>query len=501
MNTMKVQRHKNSIFCLSFTILFMASDAMAEAYYFHSGFSTIFPRQDVSTNAGFAPICTDNNGLPGLDLVRSYLGFASCPDNSNERSLGSHEIHVVFLVNDSRPMSQYMINALGEKNLLRNHRGRQIVDSGVRNFTQEGEFSNLNVLTVGEMDYRIAGSDSAWWNKMTQLTGHGLTNEQCGLSPQDVAAIEGFSDNTITMNQDIKSTLNGALGNFTRNMSFDSSYQAQARVANALAEEAISQARSYVVGKIAAQVPGFDLFVSFYDAANSEIARAAAAGRSYRMSEWIQNIQRIITDCVGTTGCNTGGSDEVQVLTSEYVVGELTDRICSLPENRRATARDSLLEAASQMTSSRPVQLAFEKGLYESWINSHYQAAVMDSDSAQGTIEVVWEVEENGGVLDLDEESYIAMVNVTEYGDDADDALNTIIDGLRSVSKPLDFKVKKKICFIVDNVNPGGRSRECALLDIDNRVLQRVVGSTDMAERAFLTNQWREHTTRFIRRN
>lgn len=172
---------------------------------------------------------------------------------------------------------------------------------------------------------------------------------------------------------------------------------------------------------------------------------------------------------------------------------------CRLSQNRKDQGIASIQTALNNsLVTGRDNLKLFEKGFYESWINSQYQASDMTDDSSPGTIEVVWEVDDDNESLSFDRSSHINKVNVADYGDNADDGMNSIIDAISGISQPWDFAVKKKVCFIIDNV-VGGVSRECALLDDDNDVLYRVGGSTDLPARAFQSDVWRQGTTRFKR--
>ena len=486
------------LFSTLLLLLMISSPSFAQAFFFNAGFDNSVPRVNVTNQGEYAPICS-TPGLPGLDKVRAYFDLLHCPSTNTESRLSGIEIDALFLIDDTQPLSDYMTNALREQDMIRQYRGRPVVKSGVRNFTQEGEYSNLNVLVVGEMDYQALGSEDAWWEKMVVATGFSLSAEECALSSDDQAVISSFAQRTIDMNQNMRTVMLSALGDFETDMSFESTYNATPRVGNAIAKEAIDQAKGFIIGKIAGQVPGFDVIVAFADAASDEIERAQQASSSQRMSVWISRARTIFTDCLGTLSCGADGNDQVQEIDLEYLTSQINEDICSLPENRRPAARQRLLDASNNLNSSRPSIHLLKKGIYESWIRAHYQSTPLVTDSAQGTIELVWEVEEDGGVLSFNGNSYVAKVVVEEYGDDAEDGMNTIINRVRSVSTPLDFKVNKKICFIVDNVMPGGRSRECALLDEQNRIIHRTGGSTGMASRAFQSDVWRSRTTSFRR--
>jgi hypothetical protein len=468
-------------------------------YYFPSNYdgSNGGRSDDVTTIANYAPICQSSSGvrLAGLNLVRAFAGAATCPRTSENTEFDS-PIDFVFLVDDTRPLSEYMLAQLQAKNLLKTHQGRQIVDSSTVPMIRNGEDSGLDILVVGEMDYVISGgSPTSWFAALSDQTG----NMICDIASEHQSIIADFATQTYQMNEAVVRAMQDGLNSFETQMSFDSSYNAQARIGAALGKVAVKQAKAFIVGKVAGQVPGFNILVDFVDSANAEMERAATASRSQSMGSWITTTRTFISNCLGNSRCRNGASGTIDQLSSVSIREHVEMAYCRLPQNRKAQGIASIQSALNNsLVTGRDNIKLIEKGFYESWINSQYRASDMTDDSSSGTIEVVWEVEDDNGTLSFDSSSHINKVNVADYGDNADDGMNSIIDAISSISQPWDFAVKKKVCFIVDNV-VGGTSRECALLDDDNDVLYRVGGSTDLPARAFQSDVWRQRTTRFKR--
>lgn len=453
---------------------------------------------NVTRQANYAPICTGRRGprLPGLDLVRGFVGASVCPGTNNGENQLEASVDYVILIDDTRRLSSYLRTQLNERQLLKNYRGREVVNSQIVAFEQNGQDTGLNILIVGEADYQIAGSnETSWYVSLSDETG----NTFCELPEENRRIITDFATQAHSMNNDIASTMQNALNSFETRMSFQSSYDATPQVGSALGKEAVKQIRSYIVGKIDGAVPGFSLLVGFVDVANAEIERAEAAGRSNSMAQWIISTRTFISNCLGNSRCPQQASSGVEQLSQVSIREHIESEICRLPANRKQVAIEKVSDALNNsLIGGRENIKVFEKGFYEAWINSKYIASVMKDDSAQGTIEIVWDVEERNDILEFTTNSHTCKVNVSDYGDNADDGLNDILTALPDVTKPLDFLVKKKICFIVDNIM-GGRSRECALLDTDNSVLYPPGGSTNMARRAFQSTAWRRATTRFKR--
>jgi len=452
---------------------------------------------DITTVANYPPICRSSSGvrLAGLNLARAFAGAATCPRTSENTEFDS-PVDFLFLIDDTQPLSDYMLAQLRAKNLLKNHQGRQIVDSSTVPMIRDGQDSGLDILIVGEMDYVISGaSPTSWFATLSDQTG----NMICDIPAEHQSTIADFATQTYQMNDAVARAMQDGLNSFETQMSFESSYNAQARIGAALGKVAVKQAKKFIVGKIASRVPGFDILIDFVDSANAEMERAAAAGRSQSMGSWIITTRTFISNCLGNARCRNGASGTIDQLSSVTIREHVEMAYCRLPQNRKEQGINSIQTALNNsLVTGRDNIKLFEKGFYEAWINSQYQASAMTDDSSPGTIEVVWEVEDDNGTLSFDRGSHINKVNVADYGDNADDGLNSIIDAISSISQPWDFAVKKKVCFIVENV-VGGTSRECALLDDDNDVLYRVGGSTDLPARAFQSDVWRQGTTRFKR--
>ena len=112
----------------------------------------------VSNDAAFAPICSGDSPLRGLDLVRGFAGASMC---NRERVAEKFRLDVeyILLIDDSRPMSDYLQSMLAERGLLRDYQGRQIVSPRVESITVKGSDTGMNILVVGEMAFREQGSD------------------------------------------------------------------------------------------------------------------------------------------------------------------------------------------------------------------------------------------------------------------------------------------------------------------------------------------------------
>ena len=456
---------------------------------------------DITSSANYPALCRPAQGqsgprLAGLNLARAFYGAASCPGTDSDIELDS-DVEYVLLVDDTRALSSYLLTQLRAKGLLQRHRGREIVRPAVVDVLLEGQDSGMNVHVIGEMAYRLSGrSANTWFADLTDSAG----NAFCEL-PQDAQnTLNDFASQTIEMNNELKVRMLQALHQFETTMSFDSAHNATADVGGAMAKEVLKEAKKFILGKIGAQVPGFDIAVSLVNSATAEMARAQQAQRSQSMGQWIIKTREAITDCFGNSSCQSAGS--TTTFTSSVAIKEaLALQVCSLPENRHVEAVQQIRQALnSSLVSGLPNIKVFEQRLFEGWINANYRASTHQDQPSVGTIDIRWDVEGLGSNMQFDLSDHRCTVNIPEYGDNAEGEMNRIIEGLSNLNSPLDFQVKKKVCFKVDNTMPGGRSWVCWLLDTDNRVLYRGVAVPDnQGAQAFSNDYWREHTRRFKR--
>lgn len=354
-------------------VFFMPSD--------HSGKNA----PEVTSQADFPVICSTHGGLKGLDLVRAFAGVATC---QRTRSSTQFDVamDIIILVDDTRPLSKYMLQMLAENNLLQPYKGRQVVRPGVLPIANgRGGDSGKNLLVVGEMAFRQLGSDAPrWYGSLLDIVG----DSGCQLPAEELQTIERFATELSSLNISLQTTMLQALNNFGTAMTFASSYDVEPKVGAALMQTAFSQARSYTVGAISKVVPGFDIAVALYDGAQDEIERAGVAGQSYAMSRWIQASRDTITDCTGMYRCD-GDSAADRTKVSEVDIREIIElEICRLPENRHEAGIESIEIALNKlMVRQEPRIKSFEKDIYERWINGYYdESAALRPGSIQGTI-------------------------------------------------------------------------------------------------------------------
>ena len=478
--------------------------------------------RNITDNANYEPICNGRNNsprLPGLDLVRRFAGVPDCTGRTYTTDQFEQPVDAVLLIDDTSSLSAYLREQLSEKNLLQMHNGRQVVANDVVDFTNDGEDTGMNILIVGEIDFRIAGSNqSVWWQELSNQTG----NSFCELPENNQRLINDFSRQIVAMNTATSTAMQNALNSFETKIDFDSEDDAQARVGVAVLKAAANQALGFSISRLGSigttdsdaleagatpRIPGVTYVIALAkagvavaNAASAERERAAASARSRNMGVWINDTRSFISNCMGNSRCSEN-LDTIGLVTDDMLIEETQSEICSLTANRRQEALQNISTALTQSRENgRPRLEVFAKGFYEAWINSHLpENDRYDLRTPVGTIEVIWEVEERDGDLFFDGDSYIARVSVPQYGVNADDGMNTIMSELSGVNQPWDFKVKKAVCFMVGGVNPGGRTRVCGLLDKDNSVIHQPEDLTGMGRRAFNSDVWRNRTTRFRR--
>ena len=495
-----------TVIILAVVCLSTVAEAQDQPYihFAPSNWSEGNPLQRITEQGDFAQICNEANGLPGLDRVRDFAGRPTCERDSENTSMFIGQVDLIVLIDDTSPLSDDLVSALRLVGLLSEHEGRPIVQSGVRDF-QQGQATPLNILVVGEMEYRLLGGDEELWlTAVTRGTGAGM----CQLPDRDMQDIRAYADQVHSINGAIRSNLLNALANFESRVSSGSTADARADIGGALLSTALKQSVDIVAGFASVGIPGTELnlpvgrfVVGLVRSAMDEAERARAAGRSQSMAQWTIDARRIISNCVGNVRCDADDQGTVGVLSPALIAEELQGSICRLTENRREAGMAALRTAHQNSLSARvPEPSLYAKYLYESFINSHFdreaERQVREFDSAQGTIEVVWPVSGSGDQLRFDTASHSANVIIADYGDNIDDGLNDVISNIGGVDQIWDFAVHKRVCFLVRRAT-GGRARPCYLLGPDNR-LQRRPGAQSLSTSrdAFEEGTWRRETNR-----
>jgi hypothetical protein len=126
--------------------------------------------------------------------------------------------------------------------------------------------------------------------------------------------------------------------------------------------------------------------------------------------------------------------------------------------------------------------------LCERWINEHFTGI---GEAQPGCIEFRYEFDDN--TFD-----FVSCTVDAPFGSAIEAGLNGLfLQGLvPRARRPIELRVRKRACFRVDNVMPGGKSWVCGWLDEQGDELSRPVNDT--AEQAFDQPNWR-HAGRFVR--
>ena len=150
---------------------------------------------------------------------------------------------------------------------------------------------------------------------------------------------------------------------------------------------------------------------------------------------------------------------------------------------------NGIVEAGDQLlVDPLPSISEFEAQLYERWINEHF---VGIGDDAPGCIEFRYE-------FDDFEFDFVSCTVDAPFGSAIEGGLNQLFqdDLVPRAPRPIALRTRKRACFLVDNVNPGGKSWVCGWLDQQGNELSRPVN--DIAEQAFDQPIWRNQA-RFVR--
>ncbi len=137
------------------------------AYFLPANYDGSSAAADVSNITDYPPICNSSDNLEGLDLVRAFTGASTCPRLSASQSLAS-SVDVVLLVDDTQPISSYLVSMLQIQNALDSVGSRQIVKPTRINFPVAS--NTFSILVVGEEAYRTGLSAEGWFSVIDGLS-------------------------------------------------------------------------------------------------------------------------------------------------------------------------------------------------------------------------------------------------------------------------------------------------------------------------------------------
>jgi hypothetical protein len=256
-----------------------------------------------------------------------------------------------------------------------------------------------------------------------------------------------------------------SLANFETTMSFASASEAKPDLLGAMLSKTFDFAASIVIGEMNPLVGGaVELVKSVFEAASDELERAGKAAASHSIGNWIKD-QRGAID-------RLRGKFDRDAVQSEMELGYLESG------DRQAYFAAVVNDIAKLRGNVLPPVEELERQLYEQWINAHFRGI---SDDAPGCIEVK---------VDADDGFEIESCTVqTPEGEKVADALNRLFAKLPGNLKPIDLRVRKRGCFFVENMVPGGRSWSCGWLDADNRQIHTPI--LPKAVQAFREPGWK----------
>lgn len=231
----------------------------------------------------------------------------------------------------------------------------------------------------------------------------------------------------------------------------------------------VSETFNQCVETLLGRVPGLAQVKKIFDATTAELARAGKASQSFNVGEWIKTQRSAIDKQLRGTYTRDKREDLKYDLEEIYL-------------DQDADGRDEFFDQISRVTRalSGPVGPSIDEmevKLYEQWINSYYGF-------------VKYKI---NGVIDYrivleDKAMKFKSCNVTApFGDKVDSALNLLLNqgAIHAIRRPLDFQVKKYVCFYTENL-VGGTSWDCGILDAQNRIVQEpLYGASKAALRQF----------------
>lgn len=122
----------------------------------------------VTNQPEFAPICEDASDiysarLPGLDMVRGFSSAPMCQISTATTNTFANETEYTFLVDDTAPLSPYLLEQMRQKNALQTQGGREIIKPTVINFESDGNREGFSILVVGEVAFAQNTDEAGWF--------------------------------------------------------------------------------------------------------------------------------------------------------------------------------------------------------------------------------------------------------------------------------------------------------------------------------------------------
>lgn len=301
------------------------------------------------------------------------------------------------------------------------------------------------------------------------------------LPPQVAEHIAQLVQNLQTATDQILQSAEQAVDNFETTMQF-STNDPQASVPRALMADVLRALGDQVIELVSTVVPTFDQAIEFagglFGTVADNLAKGAAAAERNEAGAWIRS-QRRVLDAARTTYSGEEFSASLRGnLEADY-----------LGADDRVSMFDGIFEAESRLrVDPLPTIADFELRLYENWINAHFVGL---GEDASGCIEFRYKFDD----MTFD---FVSCTVEAPYGSSVEAGLNELFrdDLVPSTPRPIDLWTRKRAAFLVDNVNPGGKSWRYGWLDEQGNELSRPFD--DAAEQAFDQPIWRNQA-RFVR--
>ena len=237
--------------------------------------------------------------------------------------------------------------------------------------------------------------------------------------------IREYVDVVVDRRSKILGSCLNALASFETTMSFASAKEARPDVLGAM----LSKAYELAVDELISEVPGLSTVKSFFVAATREIERAGKASASLSVGTWIKD-QRAAIDGL------------IQRVNRDELQSEVEEAYLDLGEDDRRLFFGQLVDTISRLRQTGLPNIdVLEQQLYEQWINAHFRSI---GEEAPGCIEYRWEFDAEENAFD-----FVSCTVEAPFGDKVENfGLNRLLERgqLAGVKRPLDFRVRKRIC-------------------------------------------------------
>lgn len=290
-----------------------------------------------------------------------------------------------------------------------------------------------------------------------------FTVDEVTVLPAVEQEIERYASLVGTQLGKLLGTTQDALSQFSDVMKFGSTSEASPDLFGTVLASVFRAVAKFL--KRTSVVAAVGLAVDLFEGVGDELSRVGKARIGAAVVDWIREQRNILDARRRAWDARDFKEDVIEAYLN------------SADKDATFVAITAAMEQLAQLPL--PTFADLETGLLEEWINAHFTSI---GDDAEGCVEIRHKFEDN--IFD-----FVSCEVKAPEGKKLADAFNDIFEGgLARARRPIDLRVRKKVCFRTEGL-AGGTAWYCGWLDADNQVIHRP--PKDTAAQALDEKVWR----------